>query len=334
MKRKLSLEELIEILVNEKNHNPHDSSFTIIIDKYPKEAHDTYNFPGKYVKSLNKKVYTSDGRKLEMDYAALIMPDGVITQKSTVNVEHQSTRLNQDKIKTIYDYKIGLIHDTNLPSISFVITKIKNENDDEYYYAYNNLFNIIVYVVKRDEIYERLNILRNKISNNEKLTIREALNFSFIANFVDDDIGKEVIGELCELFTRTELNIQLKLRLHFVLKKMIKYHFKNDVNKIRELLTMITKTIPEEKYEELSLNESLILKIQDKDNTINSMNETFKLEIQDRDNKINTLHINLEKKDNVITKQQSEITQQKDEIKRLKKTIRITVDFVDDDIGK
>ena len=59
---------------------------------------------------------------------------------------------------------------------------------------------------------------------------------------------------------------------------------------------MITKTIPEEKYEELSMNESLILKIQDKDNTINSMNETFKLEIQDRDNKINTLHINLEKK--------------------------------------
>ena len=82
-------------------------------------------------------------------------------------------------------------------------------------------------------------------------------------------------------------------RIKYSAKIKTTFHFKWCV---RELLTMITKTIPEEKYEELSMNESLILKIQDKDNTINSMNETFKLEIQDRDNKINTLHINLEKK--------------------------------------
>jgi len=65
---------------------------------------------------------------------------------------------------------------------------------------------------------------------------------------------------------------------------MIKYHFKNDVNKIRELLTM-TKTIPEEKYEELSLNESLILKIQDRDETIAILQK----EIEKKDKKIKDL---------------------------------------------
>ena len=81
-----------------------------------------YFYPSKYADTIRTEVHTEDGRNLYMNCAQLVIPDDEITCKSTINVEHQSTELNKNKIDAIYDYKLELIH--KIPSNSIIITHI------------------------------------------------------------------------------------------------------------------------------------------------------------------------------------------------------------------
>ena len=107
-------------MLKEQNHNTKDCSQTNNTP-IPKKSHKAFNFPGKYVNRIKTGVHTEDGRNLHRARAQLVMPDDEITCKSTINVEHQSTSLN-NKIDVIYDYKLNLINKENLPSNSIIIT--------------------------------------------------------------------------------------------------------------------------------------------------------------------------------------------------------------------
>jgi len=126
-------EKLIDNMMKETNHNPRDYCFRYIVSMYPKEVHDAFDFPGEYMDNLKVEVFTEDGRNLKMDCAQLVMPKGDITCKSTINVEHQTTPIEYGKIDPIYDYKIHLIHENNLPSTSIVITSIEQEKQMKCY---------------------------------------------------------------------------------------------------------------------------------------------------------------------------------------------------------
>ena len=118
--------------------------------KRPEAAHKTYNLPGKYVKALKTEAITEYGSMLQMDYSVLVMPEDIIPYKSTLNVEHQSTELTDEKIKTIYEYKLSLIHDTLLPSTSIVITHIDPGERVQYFYSHDQVFLIIFIVITRE----------------------------------------------------------------------------------------------------------------------------------------------------------------------------------------
>uniref|UniRef100_UPI0038908CDE hypothetical protein n=1 Tax=Methanobrevibacter sp. TaxID=66852 RepID=UPI0038908CDE len=50
--------------------------------------------------------------------------------------------------------------------------------------------------------------------------------------------------EISQLFSQiNQIEPDLELDIHHILKKMIKEHFKDEENKCRELLTMISKSI-------------------------------------------------------------------------------------------
>ena len=84
------------------------------------------------------------------------------------------------------------------------------------------------------------------------MTEIEALNFTYIAIFVNQD-AKVIMEKLANLFERANiLDVSLKFDIHQVLKKMIKYHFKEDVDKLRELLLMITKKLTYQEFQALS----------------------------------------------------------------------------------
>ena len=50
--------------------------------------------------------------------------------------------------------------------------------------------------------------------------------------------------KVANLFSEVKkLDIDLQLDMHYVMKKLIRLHFRNDLNKTEELLTMITKAL-------------------------------------------------------------------------------------------
>ncbi len=203
---KLSLDELIDIMMEEQNHNPKDYCFRFIVSVYPKESHEAFNFPGKYMNKIKTEVYTEDGRNLWMDCAQLILPDGDISCKSTINVEHQSTTLNKDKIDAIYDYKIDLIHKTNLPSNSIIITNIDPGQNKIIYNSHDQIFYNHYIVIDEDEISKRLKTLKDIIKNKESLSTANALDFAVIAIFIDCEQKKETMEKLAHLFSQIEKN--------------------------------------------------------------------------------------------------------------------------------
>ena len=256
MAEDMGKDELLDFIIKENIHNPWDISFRSITTKYPKEAHEVYGFPGKFVKALDTKIITEDGTNLEMDYSSLVLPDDIIPEKSTINVEHQSTLPTQDKIKTIYKYKLHLVMTHRLPALNAIISPYKIKN--KYYKTHGDLLKILQIGPDEGELHERLNILKNKITNSKKLTRSEALQFTYIATFTPKENGKEMLNILAELFTQTELTPELRMDIFFVLKTMIKTYFKDDEKKLRELLKMIIETIPKPDYKNMSLYGSVI----------------------------------------------------------------------------
>ena len=304
----ISLDEFVSQMMEEQNHNPKDYCFRYMVDVYPRESHEILNFPGSYVNKIKRMVYTEDGRNLEMDCAQLIMPEGEITCKSTINVEHQSTLPSKNKIDTIYDYKIGLIHETNLPSNSIIITHINPGKDKIWKKSHDQVYYNHYIVIDDEDISKRLKRLTNIIENNNDLSITNALNFAVIAIFVEGKQKKKIMEKLVQLFTKIQIDSTLQINLHHILKKMIKKHFENDKNKCKEMLTMISESIFGTNYEGLTCKEIDELRIKEKEEEI----EHYKQQIEQKDKQYKQ---QIEQKD-------QEIEQKDQEIENLKKQLK------------
>ena len=241
--QKIRLSDLVDWMMAEQNHNPRDYCFRYVVDRYPKATHDAFDFPGEYVDNLKVDAFTDDGRNLKMDCAQLVMPKGDITCKSTINVEHQTYPLKDEKVEVIYDYKIFLIHQTNIPSNSIVMTNMDIGQEVLLCESHDQTFKLHVNIATHEEITKRLTILKDIIKDKKKISQKEGMYFAYIAIFVKD-YSKEIIIEISQLFSQiNQIEPDLELDIHHILKKMIKEHFKDDENKCRELLTMISKSI-------------------------------------------------------------------------------------------
>ena len=97
------------------------------------------------------------------------MPKGEITCKSTINVEHQTYPI-REKVESIYDYKLFLIHKTNIPSNSIVMTNIDPGKDEISCRSHDQIFKLKIIVASSEKISKRLKILTNKIYNKQRLT--------------------------------------------------------------------------------------------------------------------------------------------------------------------
>lgn len=261
--KSMSIEELVMLMMDEKNHQPKDLSFRLITHRYPKSSHITFKFPGKFVKALKTNIFTDDGRNLEMDFGEVVNPDGIITQKSVSNVEHQSELPKPVKIDAIFDYRIGIVHENNICPFSIVITNIDPGEKLQCYESHGQIFYIYYIYVDSEEIRKRLSILTDIVKSSKVLSQSEALNFAYIAIFVKNDEAKEILEKLAQLFRDAKIKEdELQMDLHHVLKKIIRYQI-TDENKIKELLTVITQAITPEEYEKLTSHQKTILDLEE-----------------------------------------------------------------------
>ena len=162
---KIKLETLVDKMMVEPNHNPRDHSFRFFVNEYPEAVHEAFDFPGKYKRKLDLNMLTATYRPLEMDCAQLIDPKDNITCTSTINVEHQTYPI-ENKIDAIYDYKIGLIHQNNIPSNSVVMTNMDLGGESILCESHDQTFKLRVNRVTFEKISKRIKILNDEIENN------------------------------------------------------------------------------------------------------------------------------------------------------------------------
>ena len=218
-----------------------------------------------------------------MDCAQLVMPKGDITCKSTINVEHQTYPLKDEKVEVIYDYKIFLIHQTNIPSNSIVMTNMDIGQEVLLCESHDQTFKLRVNIATHEEITKRLTILKDIIKDKKKISQKEGMYFTYIAIFAKD-YSKEIIIEISQLFSQiNQIEPDLELDIHHILKKMIKEHFKDDENKCRELLTMISKSIFKKNLEGLTYKEKTEIRMNELNQQIEQ--QEHQLEQKDEENK-------------------------------------------------
>lgn len=260
---KIKLETLVDKMMVEPNHNPRDHSFRFFVNGYPEAVHEAFDFPGKYKRKLDLNMLTATNRPLEMDCAQLIDPKDNITCTSTINVEHQTYPI-ENKIDAIYDYKIGLIHQNNIPSNSVVMTNMDLGGESILCESHDQTFKLRVNRVTFEKISKRIKILNDKIENNQKLSLNELMYFAYIAIFVDENHAKDTMEKLSLLFAEIgQIDFTVELDLHQILKSMIKFHFRDDEDFCKEMLIMISKSLYSNDYEGLTYKERSELQIKE-----------------------------------------------------------------------
>ena len=92
--------------------------------------------------------------------------------------------------------------------------------------------------------------------NNVEFSNDDYFDFIFALIFAEKHYAQDVVEKLAFLFASIEkIGRNNQLDLHLALKMVIKYRFKNDVEKIEELLTVITKAVNESRIDEISTYE-------------------------------------------------------------------------------
>ena len=139
--------------------------------------------------------------------------------------------------------------------------------------------------------------------------------FAYIAIFTKQ---KETMERLAYLFSQIDqMEPNLQLDLHQVLKKMIKFHFRDDKNKIRELLTMISESIFQKNLEGLTYKERTEIQMKEKDQKLKEKDQ----KLEEKDEKLKEQGIKLEEKDQKLEEKDLKLKEKNKENQKLKKEI-------------
>lgn len=286
------VKKIVDSIMNEKKDNPRDSSFKFLQEFHGEAQHISLRYPGKYVKTLSTETFTVNNRNLRMDGAELVNPDNILPCPSTINPEQQTTPVDSVKIDAMYDYKLQLTFKYKRPSLNVVVTNMGDKDHTVIYESHGDAYKVYVRVFSDKEISQRLNTLKIKIENNKKLSEIEVLDFAYVLMFAKENKAKIYSNVIVELFSEVEnLDKSQQLDIHYVLKKLIRLHFRDDENQTRELLMMITKSVHPDVLENMTTLEKALKKVEEKD-----------YELSVKDDEISSMRNDLSVKDDEISK--------------------------------
>lgn len=303
--------EVVEELIKEEiNTKPYDFLFRFIGEEYPQLNHEFLDLPGLFNQLESTNVFTKDGKSLQMDLVESIIPDGKNVKYAAItNMEHQARKLSLSKIEYMFFYAIFLIGKFKQPCFSYVVTNIDHGATKKLYYVDGHPFLIHFILFDKKRIYKFLNILNEKNYIISQVSEMDFMTLNYCIIFAKEDFAKDVIETCVKLFVSIEnISFEHQLVLFMGLKTMIKFHFRDNMDKTRELLTMITKAVSENMIEEMPLYQRTRKRLLDAQDQIQ------------KDKKIiSEMGSAIAEKDNVIAEKDEEIALLKEEIKSLKK---------------
>ena len=218
-------------------HDAMDKSFRYAGDQWAKDFHVSLGLPGEFKKLLQNDTVINPKNGIRMDLLELVeIEDG---KDILINIEHQSTKLDTNKIKMIDGYKNYSKCKHKLPLLSVIVSPFpKEEHETEYRSTDSDILQPVFITINDKEIERRLEVLKNNIEN-DNIENYIVLNIAIISIFV---LNKEyeILKELCEILIHSEgIKGKIKSDMTKILEEMIKYKLKQNRNQVMELLEML-----------------------------------------------------------------------------------------------
>ena len=313
-----------EFMAEDLMHAPFDFLFRINSREYPKHTHDLLELPGTFIKKEDTAVFKKNNGALQMDYCeSAKIENGTVHSKVAYDVEHQFRELPKPKVDHIHIYCFNTSLILQMPCYPIVATnmdypsKMRFDVDGFEFTIYFRVFD-------KEKVYKLLNSVIQKDYSKEELSDCDYLKLIFCLVFAKKEFAKDIVEKIVFFFATIEkISLKLQIDLHLALKIMIKYHFKGNYKKIKEMITMITKAIHETKTEEIpslenmkTENYKLKNELKQKDNALQQKDNI----IQEKDNALQQKDNALQQKDNAL-QQKDNIIQEKD--KKLKELTEI-----------
>ena len=108
--------------LKEDVHHPNDVTNTFLAEIMPDKVHHYFQLPGKFVRNYPTKIILRDASEREMDWLMLVEPDNEkISERMLINVEFQSVAVNENKLRTIADYRDYAKTYFGLPVLNVII---------------------------------------------------------------------------------------------------------------------------------------------------------------------------------------------------------------------
>lgn len=231
---------------------PFDLVHSILYNEFPEEYLRSIGVPRKFVKKINRRVHLKDGTLGEMDSAFILEPDNeILFEKVASGLEHQSTAVGDVKLTKFGDYDIQLVVDENLPTFLMVASHLDmDESIQELVRSPSDITRLYFLNLDKENIYERLSSLKEKIHNNKQFTTEDALNLGIITLYAPRDHACEITEEVVNIYLKIvdDFDLDLESCLYSAITIMIDAFF-DDENDYRRLTDMMdNKTSRESKH--------------------------------------------------------------------------------------
>ena len=308
-----------EIISRKIPYNPYDFIFKDNISPHGEANHKLMKLPGKYSKNELPHVFVDNTAELQMDHLESVLPDGKkIVRNALINLEQQTGPVTPYKANVIFNYCLYTIIRHKKLVYPFVATN--HPYTEEYLEFWIEGCKLVIYlrVFDEEKLDEIINTLKNKDFINNEVTEEDYLLFNYCLVFAKKPYIERIIDELVFLFQKMEnISLEYQKKLYSGLCLIIKYYYGDNLDKMEELIGMITDVVYDENLDELSDMDDTTIKMLRKDAMIKK-NEAGLLELKqelahmretvsDKDVVISDYEKDLEVKDSVISDQKNEL---------------------------
>ena len=156
------------MIVTKKVHHPNDVTNVYFSELIPKILHGYFRLPGKFVRNYTVRIVKKDGSEGEMDWLILVeLENSRQFKKILINVEFQSSRVTEAKIKAISEYRDYAKAYYGLPVLSvIIITDGYESSEKEYSVVSSDILRPVYIYMAWEKITERLKSLEEGFVNN------------------------------------------------------------------------------------------------------------------------------------------------------------------------
>ena len=265
---------------------------------------EAMELPGIFKNKESPNVFKDNGGDaLQADIILSILPDGKqIKREATMIIEGQKGYVNPKKRKQTFEYWLKTTTKHEKLCYPYIATDYDYKEDHILHTQENFTLSYPLKKYNQKEIYKILNTLNEKDYNIKDFTPHNYALSTICLIFGKKPYEKDVTEEIVKIFKTTKhISKVCQKELYLTLTTMIKYHFQDNVEKTKEMLTMITEVMHKENIENLpQIVEDRIALI----NTSNNL-EQAKIKIQQMEND-----------------HQKEITKKDKEIEELKRRLK------------